>query len=142
MTCILVRRMCRNRLVDVGGRALTLGLFFFLMKCVKRADAMDVPGGCAIKKGLPSPSDPPGPRPLPIVNYHRKSSVSKVFNTLVMALVYGNEVMSKLIRACMSYYRRHCGPALSYPTAPSAPCTPSPPDTLNIPVGQIRLCRR
>ena len=43
-----------------------MGPFFLLMKSVKRADSMDVPGGCMMKtRLLPSPSDPPasGPRP-------------------------------------------------------------------------------
>ena len=47
-------------MVDDGGRALILELVFLLMKSVKRADNVDVPGGCAMKKRfLPSPSDPP-----------------------------------------------------------------------------------
>ena len=58
------------------------------------------------------------------VHYPGKSSVSKVFSALFLTLAYGYEVMSQLVRACMPCYCKPCGTALSYPTAPFAPCTP------------------
>ena len=47
ITSRLACRTCRNRIVDVGGRVLILGLFFFLVNGMKRVDygRIDVPGG-------------------------------------------------------------------------------------------------
>ena len=45
MVCRCARNTCRNRFGDVGGRALTLGLFLFRVYNVKRADSMDVSAG-------------------------------------------------------------------------------------------------
>ena len=62
---------------------------------------------------LSPPSDPPVSHPLPPMHYRGKYSVNKVFNALILALVYGYDVMSQLLRACMPYYCRHCGLAVT-----------------------------
>ena len=110
MTYILACSLCRNRLDDDGGRALTLGLFFFLTNSVKRA-FHGCPRGlimqCDENRFLPSLPDPPASRPLPPVHYPGKPSLSKVFSALILALAYGYEVMSQLTRVCMPCYCRH-----------------------------------
>ena len=96
---------------------------------------------CDENRFLPSPLDPPALRPLPPVHYPGKSSMNKVFSALILALAYGYEVMlPQLLKVCMPCYCRQCDPALSYPTNPSAPCTPSPLNTPYIPVRQTCLC--
>ena len=47
--------------------------------------------------------------------------MSKVFSAFNLALAYGYDVMSQLLRACMPCYCRHCGSGLSNLTTTSSP---------------------
>ena len=72
MTGTWVHRTCRYKLVDVGDRALTLGLFFFLVNSGKRADSMvsRVAAHTVLWKNfLQSPSGPPAWRPPPPIHH-------------------------------------------------------------------------
>ena len=110
------RSMCKNGLTDVGGRALTSGLFFFLMKSLKRADSMDVPGG-GFAISIPSACVAPTSPSALSGEIFSEQSVS----ALIMALVYGYEpaAMSQLLKASRVMLLQ----SLSHPYAPSAPCT-------------------
>ena len=101
----LAGSICRKTLVDAGGRALTLGPFFFLMKSVKRANSFYVPGGCqcsAMKTVFASPSDPPSSRSFPPVHYPGKTSLSRVFSAMAFALVRTD------MRSYRNWRRRAC----------------------------------
>ena len=86
------------KLVDVGGRPLTLGLFCFFLKNVKRTNSMDVPGGwpySAMKKVFAISIRYAFVAPPPPVNYTGKSSVNTVVSVLILALTCGCEVTSQ-----------------------------------------------
>jgi len=135
MTCRLSHSIRRNGWIfDIGGRALTLGLCFFLMNSLKRQTPCMSPVAYRIVRWkMFCRRHQIILRPFSQVHYPGKSSKSKVFSD-----VFSKTRFSAFVdmRSC-----RNCS-VLSHPSAPSAYGTPSPPNTPNIPVRQTRMCLR
>ena len=132
MTCRLSHSIRRNGWIfDIGGRALTLGLCFFLMNSLKRQTPCMSPVAYRIVRWkMFCRRHQIILRPFSQVHYPGKSSKSKVFSDL----------FSKT-RLMLLWIWRHVAIALyCHIHPPSAYGSPYPPNTPNMPVKQTRMC--
>ena len=139
----LVRTMCRNRLVDVGDRAMTLALFFVVVTSAKGVDSPRCP------RWLTSCVAPLPPIYHPNQGNPQRAKCSVRWSCLRLPCIW-KEIVSHSLKACMPASCTHCEPRPAQVTlrsstvrfqrsSPCVPCTVAPSDTPYRPVAQTQV---